>query len=126
MLNIQSIFKHVLTELMQKSPRIKVIDSEHIYDTKTGAKYHMYDEYFKITYDGEPILKTGHLTPEEQSVIWEIKQLITDPMEAQKKMEEYPAMLKKKREQFSEIYEHPSPPMSKEPMVEANTTEYQG
>lgn len=126
MLNIESILQYMHDQIVAGSERYKLIDDEHVLDTKTGVKFHLYDDWSKATYDGEVILKMSDLTTGEQQVLWKIKQMITDPTVAKKKREDYPILLKQRREKLSELFENPTPVMLKEPVVEADAEVYAG
>ena len=126
MLNISSILKFVLHSVQNGDTRMTVIDDMHIMDTKTGVEYHLYDDYCKMTYKGENILTISYLTKDEQSTIWDLKQLITDPAKAKEKQDNYPAVMTKQREIFSGLYENPEPVMPDYAPAENTGEEYVG
>ena len=109
MLNINSIFKFLHDELTKGSSRIVKIDDEHLIDSKTGVEYHLYDDEFKITHNDDLIAKGAYFTKGEQSTMWAIKDLITDPVEVARKKEAYPMTVKTARERLSSLYENPQP-----------------
>lgn len=126
MLNISSILKYMHENLMHYPDRYVIVNSEHIMDTKTGLEYHMYDDYLKVTRNDEKVMKLGDFTSEEQQHLWGIKGLITDPVEAKQKEQEYPEKLKERREMFAHYHEHPEPLIMKSPVMESDTEEYTG
>ena len=101
-------------------------NDERIIDNQTGVEIHAYDDWFKLTRNGEVIAKMDDFGPQEQEVVWQIKQAITDPEVARKRKEEYPNALKCRREKLSNLFEYPEPIVSKTPVMEENTTDYQG
>lgn len=111
---------------MSNSDRYIKVDSEHILDSSTGVKYHLYDDWLKLTHDDKVVLKSTDLTPQEQSLIWDIKQLITDPVEAARLKQEYPDKIKTRRKALSDLYENPTPAVIRDPIVETDTEEYKG
>jgi hypothetical protein len=126
MLNIESIFKYIHDQIAAGSHRYTLIDDEHVLDTESGVKLHLYDDWIKITYDDDVVAKMNDFTQSEQDILWGIKQMITDPEEAKQKIENYPLMLKKRREKLSELLENPKPVTSKDPVVEQGTEQYMG
>lgn len=126
MLSIASILKYIRDNLHLDTERFIVIDDEHIIDTKTGVKVHLYDDDFKVTHDNEKIVKMCDFTPEEQEIVWSIKSSITDPEKAARRMDEYPELLRMRREKLSHLYENPTPVAIKAPMVEDGAEEYSG
>lgn len=126
MLNILSILNYIKKCVEDLHERVYVMDDEHIKDTKTGLEFHLYDDYFKATYDDKLVLKMSDLSEQEQMVVWEIKQLITDPDKVKERKEEYPKMMKKHRMEFSELFENPNPVASRGPEMEEDTQEYMG
>jgi geranylgeranyl pyrophosphate synthase len=126
MINILSILNFALTSLRAGDDRYKILDDEHILDTKTGVMFNMYDDVVDITRDDEVVLKLQYLTKDEQTVIWAIKQHITDPVKAKEKEMNYPAMVKEQRERFSDMYENPNPVASDFVEPEPDASEYAG
>lgn len=126
MLSILSILKYVLTSMEQGSDRFVIIDDAHILDEQTGVKYHLYDEFFKMTYNEEVVIKSPHFTKEEQAVVWKIRNLITNPDVVKEQMEKYPEVVAANRAKLSHLYEHPEPMPNRSPKVEPDTTEYVG
>lgn len=106
--------------------RYKIINDEHVLDIKTGVEYHLYDDYFKITYGDDKIAKMNDFTLDEQEIIWKIKQLITDPEKVKQRLEEYPTLVKQRREKLSELYENPNPTSTKIVVEEVDTEVYTG
>lgn len=109
MLNILTILSYIKSNLHDPEGRFSIIDDEHIIDTKTGVELHMYDDVFKMTH-GNAVVATIHdTTLDEQTVVWEIKQMITDPEKAQKRLAERPQKIKERRARLSELFENPTP-----------------
>ena len=127
MLKISDILMYVYRGVKAKDTRFTVVDDEHICDTKTGVKYHLYDDTTKITYGDKTIIKQVHFTPEEQTILFELKKLITDPETVAKKTAEYPKVLHQARQSFSDLYETPSPmPAKVAPTAEVDAKPYTG
>jgi len=126
MLNIKDVLVYVHNGVKKKDPRFKIEDDEHIIDTKTGVEFHLYDEGGKVTHGDDLIARMEYFTKDEQSVLFEIKKLITDPATVQKKIAHYPVMLKEAREVFAGLFESPQPTNVMEPEAESNTTPYRG
>jgi hypothetical protein len=113
MLNIMSILEHVCKGVRDGDTRFVVIDDEHVIDSITGAKFHLYDNDFKVTYADNTIASKVDFNEEEHSVIWKIKSLIAAPL------------VQKRRSKFSMLFEEPSPPVST-PMVDTEGETYGG
>lgn len=130
MLKIASILGFVLASLKEEgNVRFHVVDEEHVLDIKTNVKFHLYDDYCKITHDDKTIMLLNYLTEEERNLIWEIKQAITDPKTAQAKRDDYPNMVQRQREIFSSLYENPVPTQTSKMMnivSEEGAEEYRG
>lgn len=126
MLNIESILRYMLDSINNQGERFRIVDDECVLDTTTGVEYHLYDDWFKLTRDGQSIAMKNDFTPQEQEVIWHIKQAITDPETAKKREVEYPLKQKERRQMLSDYYENPKPVMAKHPLVEEGTYEYTG
>ena len=126
MLNLLSVLKFVKTGVANQDPRFEVKDDEHVFDMKTGVEFHMYDDDFKMTYGENIIAKPYSFTKEEQEVIWELKELITDPVKSAMRKEEYPQRIKEEREFISSLFENPQPIQDMTPMAEEDSTEYTG
>lgn len=126
MLNIKDVLVYVYNGVKKKDPRFKIEDDEHVIDTKTGVEFHLYDDGGKVTHGEDLIAKMEYFTKDEQSVLFELKKLITDPVKVQKKIAHYPVMLKEAREVFAGLFESPQPTNVMEPELEANTTPYRG
>jgi len=117
MLNIASILTHVHNGINQKDPRYVIRGDEHIMDTKTGAVFHVYDSWFKVTYDEKVIVTKEDFTPEEQNIFWKIKTLITDPNKLEQNRTNYIPLQKARRNAFSKVYEEPHPVHDETPKV---------
>lgn len=126
MVNIEDILNYVHNGVKAKDPRFEVLDSEHLVDTKTGVEYHLYDEGVNVTHGEYDITKKDYFSPKEQSILFEIKKLITDPAEVAQKIAEAPKVIKNARELFADLYEHPRDVESDDVIAEENTTPYTG
>lgn len=111
---------------MNNAERYKKIDDEHIIDNQTGVELHVYDDWFKLTHDGDIIARMSDFSNQEQEVVWKIKQAITDPDTAIAREHEYPNILKGRRENLSNLFENPKPVKNISPVMEENTVEYLG
>ncbi|AUR86167.1 hypothetical protein NVP1083O_21 [Vibrio phage 1.083.O._10N.286.52.B9] len=126
MLNLNSIFQFMLSEMKSGGDRFIKVDDEHVIDSTTGVEYHLYDDSFKMTHNGKLIAKDDFFTKDEQCSIWEIKTLITDPALVEKRKAEYPLMIKSGREKLSLLYENPQPLTVSAPILEDDTITYMG
>lgn len=123
-LGIKSILDFILKALMQKDPSIDVLDDMHIMDTHTGVEYHLYDTHSKITHGDDEIMTSFDMTPEEQKVLWDIKQIITDPVTTANKKENHHELLRGRRKEFSHLYAEPQPLVDDSLQPEENTVPY--
>jgi len=129
MLNIESVLEYIRDEIMADSERFEILSDEHVLDTKTGVKLHVYDDWFKMTRDGETIATMRDFdTGIEQPIIWQIKGLITDPELMEQKKLDYMPMIKERRKVLSDLFEDPEPVNyeDKEVVTEVGTTKYIG
>lgn len=106
--------------------RFHVVDDEHIYDTVTGVKVHMYDDWFKMTHADKKIVTMSDFTPREQEILWKLKQLVTDPEKSRQRAIEYPVKQRERRAALSHYFENPSPAAPTHVKVEEDTVEYTG
>jgi len=127
MLEIESILDYICEGLLSESERFEIIDDEHVLDTKTGVKLHVYDDWFKVTRDGETIATMQDFdTGVEQPIIWQIKGLITDPEIMEQKKQDHMVMIKQRRKALSELFESPEAIESDHVITETGTTKYAG
>ena len=126
MIEIKSILRYCLVGIEGGDPRFKILDDMHILDTKTGVEFHLYDDSFKVTHGEDLIARSSQFTKEEQEILWEMKRLITDPVVAKKRQEEFPAKLVAARARFATLFETPEPVVTASPMVEPDTVQYTG
>ena len=127
MLEIQSILEYIKDEITDESERFEVVDDEHVLDNKTGIQIHVYDDWFKITRDGELIATMQDFdTGIEQPIIWQIKSLITDPEVMEHKKLKHMPMLKERRQMLSDLFESPEPIEYEDAIAEVGTTKYAG
>lgn len=127
MLEIESILEYIRDEIVAESERFEILSDEHILDTKTGVKFHVYDDWFKITRGDETVATMRDFdTGIEQPIIWQIKSLITeDEVMEQKKLDHMP-MIKHRRKVLADLFEMPEPLESDEVITELGTTKYVG
>lgn len=126
MLRLASVFSHIHKALSGNDPRFIIENDEHVVDTATGVTYHIYNNWFKITYNDEVVATKDDFTPEEQQILWEVKKLITDPVVLKQKEENFIPFMKARREQLSMLYENPTPVNARVPLEEEGATEYTG
>lgn len=126
MINIASILKHIAQSIAKKDPQYKVLDDQHIVDTKTSAEFHLYNDWVKVTYDDAIVITMSDFTQEEQAAIWDLKQLITDPGEREHQKANYNELLKGRRQDFADLFENPEPLATGFPVEETNTEMYKG
>tara|TARA_R110000764_G_scaffold9950_3_gene31158 strand:+ start:571 stop:954 length:384 start_codon:yes stop_codon:yes gene_type:complete len=127
MLNIASILKFIKKGLVSGAERYVVVDDEHVLDTDTGVKLHIYDDWFKLTHNDEVIATMRDFdTTVEQPIIWDIKRLITPPELIEKREESYMDDIKERREQFSNRFEYPEPVKGTNIEMEVDAEEYTG
>jgi len=126
MLKISSILSYIHSGIKQSMERFVIVDDQHIVDSNTGVELHMYDDWFKVTHNGEMIASHNDFTPEEKAVIGKIKSLITDPELQKERDDNYKEMIASRRKLFSDLYENPKPMVSKHPVEEEDADEYTG
>lgn len=126
MLQITSILSHIHKGVASQDPRFIVTGDEHVLDTKTGTTLHVYDNWFKVTYEDENVVVKEDFTTDEQNIVWEIKKLIT-PAEVLKEREANHKPLQiARRAKFSAHYENPTPQAVNAPEAEENADIYMG
>ncbi len=126
MLEIKSVLTHIMNGIAKQDPRYIIQGDEHITDTKTGIILHVYDDWFKVTYEDDNVLTYRDFTPEEQLVVWNIKKLITDPSVLEQREKEYKPLQVARRKRFSELHENPTPLPDNAPVAEKGATAYTG
>lgn len=126
MLNLTSIFNYINEGLKANDARFVIVDNEHVLDTKTGVKLHLYDGWLKITHNDELIAEMANLSEAEHSALWEIKRTVVGDDVMKQREDDYPTITKERRERLSNLFEHPEPIVSKAPAVEPDATEYEG
>ena len=123
MLNYASWLKYVKAGIERGDVRYTVIDDEHILDTSSGAKIHMYDDWFKITHDDEVVATMRDFNQDtEQPIVWEIKKLITSTEKTQDEELNYMKYVMERRENLADILQNPTPLGS----IETGDEEYTG
>lgn len=126
MLNIYSVLDYICKAIKEKNPRYKIMNDEHVLDMNSGIELHMYDDWFKVTHDGELVATKTDFTKDEQDVVWHIKQFISDPEESQFKIDNYEKLQKERRAKLSDLLETPTPVDDGLPVEEPDTTPYHG
>lgn len=127
MLNIASVLEYIKNGVQSGDSRYVVIGDEHVLDTNTGIKLHIYDDWFKLTHNDVVIATMRDFdTTKEQPVIWQIKHLITSPEVIEQRKANYLPDIKKRREELSYYFENPTPVQSKHVVMEDDTEEYTG
>lgn len=127
MLKIESILNYIRNKISDGSDRFAVIDDEHVLDANTGIKLHIYDDWFKLTRNGEVIATMQDFdTGIEQPIIWEIKKLITKPEVISDKQANYMPLIKERREMLSSYFESPEPITNKIVIAEDDAEVYIG
>ena len=127
MLEIESILDYIREGVLSDPERFEVVDDEHVIDTKTGVELHVYDDWFKITRDGETIATMQDFdTGVEQPIIWKIKGLITEPEVMEQKKIHHMSMIKQRRKSLSDLFESPEPVAHEHIIPESETTKYTG
>ena len=109
MLNISSILRAVLNDLMTQSGNIKVIDDQHIVDKLSGVEFHLYDDYFQMTRGSDKPVSVSSFSEGEKTLIMQIKDLITNPEVTQDKKLNYKKYVDESRNRFSSWFEQPVP-----------------
>lgn len=126
MLSIKSILSYILTGIGKKDPRFTVVDDEHVLDNKTGITLHVYDNWFKLSYENKSVATKDDFTESEQGIIWEIKQAITDPVVLRQRQLDYKPLQIARRNRLSNLYEKPTPIVNNTPQEEADAVLYSG
>ncbi len=126
MLDIQSILEYISDGVSSGLERFS-IGEDSVLDTKTGVEIHVYDDWFKLTRGGEVVATMQDFDAGvEQPVIWQIKQLISDPDVMEQKKQDHLIMIKERRKLLSELFESPEPIVNNEIVAESGTTKYSG
>ncbi len=126
MLDIKSILTFILSCVSKKDPRFVIKGYEHVTDTKTGITIHMYDRWFKITYDDENVAVQDDFTILEQEVVWKIKEAITPREVLQERHDDYKPLQCARRKSLSDLYQNPTPLNNTEPTEEVGAVAYKG
>ncbi len=109
MLNINSILKSVLHEVQEKSESINVVDEYHVVDTISGVEFHLYDDYFQMTKGDEKPISVSRFSEGEKATIMELKNLITDPLVTQDKLDNHDQYVSNDRQRFADWFQNPNP-----------------
>lgn len=127
MLSILSILQFIAANIKQSPDRFVILDDQHVLDTKTGVKLHLYDDYFKITHAEKVIATKSDFSEEEQQALWSIKKEIANPEVELDKAKNYQAHVKLRRQTLSGLFETPTPVIEIiPPIAEEDTTAYSG
>lgn len=108
MLSLHSILMFIHDNLKSNPERFKIVDEEHILDNKTGVELHLYDNWFKLTREGETIATIADFTKDEQEVVWKIKMQLTTPEKVKEKRDRFLELAAEKRMKVSELFEYPT------------------
>lgn len=125
MLNILSILTYAAS-LVGKDDRFIILDEEHVLDSKTGVKFHLYDDYFKLTHDDKLVAVKSDFTGKEQDAIFAIKVAIAGNETMEQKKALYQQKQAARRANLASLYENPIPTKTNEPVEEQNTVQYGG
>lgn len=109
MLNLASVLKAIADDIKNKPESIKIINDEHFIDKPSGVEFHLYDDYFQMTRGDDKPVSAASFSHNEQQIIMEIKDLITDPSVTLDKKENYKKHMMENRERFSDWFENPIP-----------------
>ena len=112
---------------MDGNVRFEILDEDHVMDTETGVLLHVYEDWFKLTRDGEVLATMRDFdTTIEQPIVWEIKAYITPAEVLEQRKANYMEDIKRRREALSYKYESPAPIKPDKVLLESNATEYTG
>lgn len=109
MLNITSVLKAILNDLENSSEHMMIVDDQHFIDKLSGVEFHLYDDYFQMTRGEDKPVSASSFSKGEQSLVMQIKELITDPNVVRDKKENYQKYVGENRERFSSWFENPTP-----------------
>lgn len=126
MLSILSILTHAKNSIENDDDRFIVTGDESVFDKKTGVTLHIYDTWFKASYNDEDVIVKDDFTEKEKSIAWEIKKIITPDAKLKEKEENYKPMQKARRERFSYLHENPAPADNGPVQEEDGAQEYTG
>ena len=127
--SVESILKYIYKALESGSDRFVILDEEHIMDTATGVEFHLFDDYFKVTHNGETIVSMPDFyqtKAQEQKIVNSIRELILDPEGEQERREKYHKDVMARRSAFVELYDNPKPAHTSCEELEEGTVEYTG
>ena len=123
MLKLNDVLKEIYNDLQNNLESINIIDDQHFIDNISGVEFHLYDDYFQMTRGEEKPVSASNFTKEEQSTVMLIKDLITDPIKAADKRENYQKYTAENRARFSSWFEQPKP-ITSGIIAEENTDVY--
>ncbi len=126
MLSLESILTYIHNGVAKQDPRFVVEGYEHVTDTSTGIMLHVYDKWFKVTYENDNIVTQDDFTKEERDTVWKIKELITPPDVLEKMITDIKPLQEARRAKFSALYENPTPMAVNAPVAEDNADIYMG
>ncbi len=109
MIDILAVLKAILLDIEDDNKAITVIDNMHFTDNLSGVEFQLYDDYFQMTRGKEKPVAVTSFTKEEQSVIMDIKELITPSEISDAKKTNYHKYLVDSRTRFSDWYTNPIP-----------------
>ena len=126
MLNLVSVFNYINEGLKLNDERFIIVDGEHVLDSKTGVKLHLYDGWFKITHNDKLIAEMDNLSNDEHNSLWNIKRTVVGDDVMKQREDNFHTITKERRELLSSLFENPEPIVNKTPMVEPDAEDYQG
>ena len=109
MLNIKRILEAVLKDALENSDALIITDDQHFIDKLSGVEFHLMDDYFQMTRGDDQPVSVSSFTKDEQSIIMQLKELITDPAVTADKKENYQQHIKDNRIRLSGWFEQPIP-----------------
>jgi len=126
MLSLESILTYIHNGLVKQDPRFLVEGFEHVTDINTGVTLHMYDKWFKVTYEDQNIATQDDFIKEEREIIWKIKELITPADVMEKMITDIKPLQEARRAKLSYLYENPTPIATNAPVAEEGAATYTG
>jgi len=109
MINYKMWLEFVKNGIANGDERYKIIDDGEIFDVSSGIKLHIYDEWFKITHNDEVVATMRDFNVNtEQPIMWEIRQLITDPEKVKDEKKNHMKYIEERREMLSGLLLNPT------------------
>ena len=123
--NLASIFTFMLEQLTGNTGRIQVIDPQHVFDTKTCLKLHLYDADFKVTHSDKTVLYHYDLPDDVKRIVGQIRDVITTPEYRTQREELYPQEQQARINRFKELAVVPTKELTGK-VVDEGTVVYTG